>query len=320
MEGFPTRPMLPTLVAHIPAGDEWLFEPKLDGYRAQLIWTSRGISFFSRNLHDVTSQFPDVIAGLLKHEKQYLPFVPFVADGELAVLTNEWKACFRSMQKRVRTTKDDHLKKLIDQSPAAFIGFDLLVINGQDIRRQPFFERRSRFEKVFDCPLEQKTWRQVSCFKVRQFDESGPLWQQIARADAEGIVAKRRDSLWESGKRTMQWLKIKNPRFGHFIITAYEKANGFFHVGLMRDGVLTPAGLFTNGLGPEERGALETIIRKNKCKEDQDFIYIPPGICVELSFLEWSKSSIRQPKFERFRFDIRWEDCQWEQAASHELC
>lgn len=320
MKGFPAKPMLLTLTERIPAGGEWLYEPKLDGYRAQLAWTSRGISFYSRNLHELTAQFPDITGDLLKHEQHYLPFIPFVADGELAILTNEWKACFHSMQTRVRTTKEDHLQKLISQSPAAFIGFDLLVISGRDIRMQPFTQRRSLLEKVFNCPLEKKTWRAASCFKIRQFEESGPLWEQITRAHGEGIVAKRKDSLWETGKRTRQWVKIKNPRFGHFIITAYEKNNGFFHVGLVKDGILTPAGLFSNGLAPEERNALETVIQRNKYKEDQDLIYIPPGICVELSFLEWSKSSIRHPKFERFRFDLRWEDCKWEQAATHEPC
>ncbi|WKB35068.1 hypothetical protein QS257_15225 [Terrilactibacillus sp. S3-3] len=169
-----------------------------------------------RNLHELTAQFPDITGDLLKHKQHYLPFIPFVADGELAILTNEWKACFRSMQTRVRTTKEDHLQKLISQSPAAFIGFDLLVISGRDIRMQPFTQRRSLLEKLFNCPLEKKTWRAASCFKIRQFEESGPLWEQITQAHGEGIVAKRKDSLWETGARTRQWVKIKNPPFRPF--------------------------------------------------------------------------------------------------------
>jgi bifunctional non-homologous end joining protein LigD len=105
---------------------------------------------------------------------------------------------------------------------------------------------------------------------------------------------------------------VKNWKEGSFFVTAYEKKNGFFHVGVLREGEIFSIGLVSHGFSSEEREALIQVIKANQSNETSEFVYVEPSICVDLLFLELYKEQIRQPSFKRFRFDLRSDECTWE--------
>lgn len=313
---YPVKPMLPTLVSRIPNGNEWVYEPKYDGYRAQLIMKANDdIKLFSRNLRDLTEQFPEILVFAKKVQEQFSPFFPLVLDGEICLLENEFKAGFDAIQIKGRTKKPERIKKLAIENPAVFVAFDVLYAK-HDLRHLALSERRVLLETIVIQQVNAE-WQNSAILCMRQTRDSDSLWRLIEEVRGEGIVAKKSNSRWEAGKRTNQWVKIKNPQIGVFILTAFNKQNGFFHVGLVKDGVIAHVGLFTNGLNSDEREALITTLNKNSVQDAKEFMTVKPSICVELAYLEWTNKEIRQPSFRRFRFDVRWEDCQWERMRNN---
>jgi len=134
------------------------------------------------------------------------------------------------------------------------------------------------------------------------------LQEKIRQNGGEGIVAKLLSSRYER-KRSPNWLKLKNWKRTACLITAYNKVNGYFRVGVWKGKNIVNLGGFKNGLRKEEREALIRVMRKNRQSEDETFLYVPPGIVIEILFLEWNNGEFREPYFSRFLFERSPESC-----------
>nr|WP_196220082.1 hypothetical protein [Terrilactibacillus tamarindi] len=100
--------MLPTLHHIIPTGSDWIYEPKYDGYRMQVIWQSENnIHFFSRRLREITDQFPDIVIHFKNSSQHFLPFLPLILDGECCILSKAYKADFSLIQTRGKAKKKE---------------------------------------------------------------------------------------------------------------------------------------------------------------------------------------------------------------------
>lgn len=309
------KPMLPTLVSELPKGDEWRYEVKYDGYRAALSLTKDRIDLVSRNLHSINETFPDIIEGVRPILDQLSSELPIYLDGELCVLTSDHKADFETMQTRGRTKNQQKIKKLAERRRADYVAFDLLECNGQNLRSKPYAERKQQLGQLFSSlglPLDVHRGAPHPLHYVPYYTDGDHFWQQIKAWDSEGVVAKKTNSTWISGKRTRSWLKIKNWKTACFFITAYDKDNGYFHVAVLREEEPYAIGVFSHGLEGEERTALIDIMRKNQKEETVNTIMMEPSICVDLQFIELYKEGLRQPRFKGFRLDKNWEDCTWE--------
>ncbi|HET7580336.1 MAG TPA: non-homologous end-joining DNA ligase [Bacillales bacterium] len=309
------KPMLPTLVSELPKGDDWRYEVKYDGYRAALSLTKDRIDLMSRNLHSLNETFPDVIEGVRPFLKKLDGKLPIYLDGELCILASDHKADFETMQTRGRTKNQQKITTLAEINRADYVAFDLLSYQGQNLRNKPYAERKQQLRQLFsslDLPLDVHQGAPHPLHYVPFYTGGDHFWQQIKAWDSEGVVAKKTDSRWLSGKRTRSWLKIKNWKTASFFITAYDKDSGYFHVAVLRDGEPYTIGNFSHGLEGEERNALIHIMRKNQIEETARIIMIAPSICVDLQFIELYKEGLRQPRFKAFRLDINWEDCTWE--------
>ena len=130
------------------------------------------------------------------------------------------------------------------------------------------------------------------------------------------ILLKKKSSKWEEGKRTTNWIKIKNYKIASCFITRYEKSNGFFHLAVFSNNTIFPIGLFSHGLQSEERTVLLQVLKDNKTKEDSNFIEVPPSICVDIYYLELYDNQLRHPEFHQFRFDLIPEDCTFEKLTN----
>jgi DNA ligase D-like protein (predicted ligase) len=299
--------MLPTLASEIPTGEEWLYEIKYDGFRTMIYFEKNSITMVSRNLNRLNEQFPETIEYFSTLSKQ-LSIAPAIIDGELCVLDSKFKANFDKIQQRGRLKKHDKIVLASKSIPVTFLAFDIVMRNNVLITNSPLVERKKILLEVFNEVNQANPLFQL----VDTYEDSNDLWAQIKKAHGEGIVAKRKDSQWEEGKRSIHWLKIKNLVIATFFVLAYDENNSFFHIGCIQNGEIKLIGKVGQGFQKEEKEALISIVKNNTVKQQQRIMYINPSICVEVEFLEISKNELRHPKFRRFRFDKHWEDCSWE--------
>lgn len=310
------KPMLPTLSYDIPANrDHWVYEVKYDGFRALLHWSKESLQLISRNGNSLNEQFPEVINFCLSHEEAFKPFLPLVLDGELCLLESSLKASFEAIQQRGRLKNSPTIKELSARRPAHYCVFDLLVNSGKNLQAQPFSERKKELSALFENTglgheVDHRSPLLLQFIPYTSHYEQ--LWTMVKHADGEGVIAKKLDSKWDQGKRTVDWLKIKNWKKAAFFIIGLDKQNTYFHVGVVRDKKIFPIGLFSHGLSPEQREALIQVIKANKSDENNQYISVEPGICVELSYLEVYKEQLRQPSFSNFLLTAKWEECTWE--------
>ena len=206
MKALFVEPMLCGATSKLPSGPEWLYEVKLDGYRGLAIKTGGRRKLLSRNGKDLSARFPEITTAL-----QPLPDDTMV-DGEIVALDHQGRPSFSLLQ---NSRGRDHI--------IAFYAFDLLLLAGQDLKGLPLEARRQilraklmpqlvepiRLSESFDVPTDQL---------IRVIRESG----------LEGVIAKRRDSLYEPGRRSGTWRKMRVNRGQEFVIGGYIPAAANF--------------------------------------------------------------------------------------------
>lgn len=312
------KPMLPTLISEAPSGPNWVYEIKYDGFRAMLHWGKDSIQLISRNGNLLNDQFPEIIQQCEELKAKITPHLPLVFDGELCILESPFKASFELVQQRGRLKNTDKITQISKTTPAHYLVFDLLEMSGESMMPYKFKDRKSELNKLFDEArisnmIDSNSHQLIQLVTYeRGFDS---IWRKATESNSEGIIAKKIDSTWDEGKRTTNWYKIKNWQVGAFFILGYDKKNGFYHVGVMKNKQIYEIGLFSHGLSPDERQALLQVIQANSVEETASFIRVNPGICVELFYLELYKEQLRQPSFSQFRFDVEWQDCTWEKLV-----
>ncbi|WP_223700596.1 DNA ligase D [Sutcliffiella deserti] len=318
------KPMLLTLHRDPPVGEEWGYEVKYDGFRCLVFLDKDNITLQSRNGKSLNNHFPEIIDFLeaLVQQDKLLQFIPLVLDAELTILTSPWKGNFTAIQKRGRTKTKETVLDLAQSTPATLLAFDILKASGKTLVSLPFQTRKAKLKEIFtllDLPLSPNTYSSVPLQYVPYQLNGDMLFKKIKENHGEGIIAKKTSSTYQAGKRTPDWIKIKNFRNISCFITAYQKDNGYFHVAVMNQDRILPIGLFSHGMSSEERRALIAVVKENSKNEDNLFVYVEPGICVELYYLELYQGQLRHPEFRRFRFDIQVKDCTWNSLRSSNL-
>lgn len=315
------KPMLPSLTFEIPDGNEWRYEIKYDGFRAMLFWDKKGITLLSRNDKSLLEFFPEIEAFLLKNEKIVEPFFPLHLDGELVSLENPFKANFSSIQTRGRMKSQARITEKARQNPCHLLIFDILQWKGLDVTAEGYLRRKEILELLFDkigCPHQPNNKNDKLLQLIPPFQSFQQVWEMVTLFDGEGVVAKQVHNRWEEGKRTITWQKFKNWKYVSCFVTSYEKSNGYFYVAVYEGTRIISIGQFLFGLQPEEKQALFQIVKENKIKEDKQFIYVDPAICLEIKYLEIYDEQMREPHFDRFRFDLSPPDCTYDRFVLHQ--
>ncbi len=228
------RPMLAVLadLRDVPLeSDRLVFEPKYDGIRALVALVppashaqrpgrrSRGeggsdstVTIRSRNGHDKTDQFPDLVAAFERLAATLGG--PLLVDGEIAALDERGRpASFTRLQKRIHLTGRSAVADVARNQPVRFFAFDLLRDGDEDLRRQPFTERRLRLQDVFRPPARSS----LALSRIAPGDGRA-LMRQAEREGWEGLVAKDAAAVYESGRRSPAWRKLKLVRRDEFIV------------------------------------------------------------------------------------------------------
>ncbi|ESY62197.1 MULTISPECIES: ATP-dependent DNA ligase [Mesorhizobium] len=182
------KPMEPELVDTPPQGDEWLHEIKFDGYRTQIIKDENGIRLFTKNGYDWTGRYIE-LAG----EAEAIEAESFIIDGETITVNEAGLSDFPALQSAVTSRKPSRALYLV--------AFDLLHLNGHDLRNMPVEDRREILQEL------------IPAVGRIQFSKAMPgtgaaVYSRVDRAGLEGMVSKRKDSVYRSGP-TMNWRKIK---------------------------------------------------------------------------------------------------------------
>ena len=181
------EPCVPSLQSVPPTGDAWLHEIKIDGWRCQLVKEGRRIHFFSRRGNDLHRRLGSFAEGF-----QALDARSATIDGELTVADPKGRPDFGALGSAMRRRKRDLM----------FVAFDLLELNGKDLRSEPLETRRRKLQDLL-----QASGIGCVCFS-EAFDDGPALLKACAGLGLEGIVSKRRDAPYRAGKRP-EWVKVK---------------------------------------------------------------------------------------------------------------
>jgi bifunctional non-homologous end joining protein LigD len=317
------QPMLATAIDAPFDSPDWIYEIKWDGYRAIAFIEGGRVRLVSRNQNDLTAQYGD-----LADLPRFVSAKTAVLDGEIVALDEHGRSSFSLMQQR--TGFRDRNKRSAPQPGISvlYYVFDLLYLDGYDLRRVPLEQRKQVLASLLSEP--DHVIRQSEAFP----GEGKALFKAAEQRGLEGIVAKRRSSLYEE-RRSREWLKIKithrleaviggytepegsRAYFGSIVLGLYDEQGRLVHVGQA-------------GSGFDQR-ALAAVWRKLKPLETKqnpffgevealrEVHWARPQLVAEIEYSEWTHTTgeggpkLRAPVFLRLRDDKRPEECTLQQ-------
>ena len=221
------RPMLATVGEAPLDSPAFAYEPKYDGIRALVaVSPSAGARLWSRLGNDKTGQFPEIVDALDAWARALDR--PLLVDGEIVALDASGEPCgFQRLQGRIHLKGDPHVRRIVEgrEGATAFIAFDLLRDGDEDVRPLPLRDRRARLE------ARLRAWRQPRADSRLRVSEQAVGDGRALRARAEqqggeGLVAKRLDAPYRSGRRSPDWRKVKLVRHQTCVIGGWTEPRG----------------------------------------------------------------------------------------------
>lgn len=310
-------PMAAMIAGHPPpsADEDWVYELKWDGVRAICFLEKGGeVHLQSRTGRAMAAQYPEITTALPAAVKAETA----ILDGELVALDGEGKSSFAALQPRIMAVNAKAVAKARQTTPVVLYLFDLLYVNGEDLRAQPLTERQERLRQLV---APDETIRLSPAYPGR-----GQELLQFAREHGlEGVLAKRATSTYES-KRSPEWLKLKTSSQQEFVIVGYTVGNrsefGALLIGIYQEKRLVYVSKvgtgFTGELLAQMAKRLEAItVAKSPItpapKLPDKIHWVKPELVAEVRYSIWTKDgSLRAPVFLGLRDDVRPEDCQRE--------
>jgi len=301
-------PMLAMLSELPEDSEEFAFEYKWDGVRAICFYDSGELRIESRNLLDITMRYPELesLSRLLKKRRVIL-------DGEIVAMDENGRPSFAQLQRRMHVQSKSAIARLVTQVPIFYVLFDVLYLDGNLLLDRAYEDRRHMLEKLgLKSDLFQVTPAVVG---------SGEEMLESARDyGLEGVVAKRLDSVYEPGRRSPAWLKIKITQRQEFVIggwviekTGREDRVGSLLLGYYDDaGKLRYAGAVGSGFSDLTHRDLVKQLLKLKRAENPfaDALpkalarFVEPKLVAEIEYRRWPKGGmLQQASFKGLRLD-----------------
>ena len=316
------EPMKAVLVDNLPKGDDWVYELKFDGVRALALKRGKDVQLISRNAKDFTAKFPEVSSALKK-----LPCKEAVLDGEIVALDEEGRSSFQLLQARELSG---------ERPPIFYYVFDLIQLDGKDLTAVPLLKRKAMVKMLLARAPD--TVR----FSASIAAESERVLKEMKARGLEGVIAKRRDSKYEIGRRSGAWVKFKWTMQQEFVIGGFSEPRGArLHFGALVVGYyekkkLKFAAKVGTGFDQKLLKALHQKFQK-LIRKDCPFVNLPekagqfgrgltaaemkrctwltPKLVGEIRFAEWTRDGhLRQPAFLGLREDKKPEEVVREKA------
>ncbi len=292
---------LAKLVNKVPAGGDWVYEVKYDGYRMLAYADENGVRLMSRNRHDYTDKFKDVAESI----RTWAEKRAMILDGEMVILNENGKTDFQALQNYIKRPKGQNL---------TYVVFDLLALDGMDLRNETLISRKKKLENLMsDAPNNLIYSRHVEGNGKESFTAA-------CDAGLEGIIGKKVSSVY-GGTRNGDWIKLKCDNRQEFVIGGYtltdKKNSGLSAIllGIYENDDLIYAGRagtgFTESLMSELTEQFKPFIRKAspfsnapKASGGEKITWLKPNFVAEIKFAEWTDENLlRQASFKGLRTD-----------------
>ena len=286
------EPALATPIEKVPSGDRWIHEIKFDGYRVQVHLSDAAVKIFTRRGNDWTNRFRKIAA-----DAWHINAGSAIIDGEVVVPSADGTTDFSVLQNELkgRSTK------------IVMVAFDLLYLNGYDLRKLPLFERKALLKKLIDGTDIQFS---------ESFAVDGPeMYKHACKTGLEGVVSKVRDSRYASG-RSNDWLKKTCAQRETLPIAGFAlKENKFdgIYVGRLKGKQLVYAGKVDHGFDPASAKDLQARL-KPLIRETQPYakkiahrgVWVEPSLLAEIEYRAKSaEGKVRHPVFKGIREDLQ---------------
>ncbi|HEV3123744.1 MAG TPA: DNA ligase D [Candidatus Dormibacteraeota bacterium] len=291
----------------------WVFEMKYDGVRA-LATKSRGrVSLRGRKGRDETGRYPEVaaLASALRLDEA-------LVDGELVSLDEGGHPSFERLQQRINLGDVRQVERAIARVPVTYVIFDLLAANGHDLRQLPLVERKRALRLALRDTAEVRYADHVET-------DGEALFAAIRQQELEGMVAKRASSVYEAGRRSGAWLKVKAWNEQDCVVCGYtggrggRGALGALILGVYVDATLTHAGQVGSGLSGATAKALLARLGELRAGDsplspapvtDQPATWVRPELVCTVRYADWtSAGTLRHPTYRGIRDDVDPRDC-----------
>ncbi len=295
------QPELALLVDRPPSGPQWIHELKLDGYRMGIVRSGRSVRLVSRRGTEWTHDFPEVVAAA-----RAIGARRAVLDGELVSLSERGISDFQALQNRATV-----------RGALAYFAFDLLALDGRDLRREPLERRKALLHDLIGDATG------IIRYTEHVVGDGAEVLRRACTLGAEGIVSKRRDAPYHSGARHPDWQKIKCVKRQEFVVGGFTDPSGArvgigsLLIGYYDGSQLRFAGKVGTGIG--WTGDFGRTLRKRLGRIERrspPFDPPPPGwlgkhahwvqprLVAEVEFTEWTGGgNVRHPSLRGFRTD-----------------
>jgi bifunctional non-homologous end joining protein LigD len=304
------KPMKATAVAELPEEGDWIYEVKWDGYRALSLKHGDNVRLVSLKERNLTTDFPEVAAAM-----RDLAAETAVVDGEIVAVDAQGRPSFQVLQNR---------KTLGRGWTVVYYAFDLVNSEGEDLQHLPLHERKARLKTLI-----AKTRSPILRYSAELTGTRTAVIRTVAAAGLEGVIAKKRDSLYRAGTRVTTWLKFKLNKGQEFVIGGYKPDAGSFQsilVGYYDAKKLIFAGKVRQGFNPVGRARLLKELKPflaDECPfanlptsrkshfgegitidEMSELCWLKPKLVAQVSFTEWTNYGLlRHATFEGLRED-----------------
>jgi bifunctional non-homologous end joining protein LigD len=302
------EPMMATLSTLPPDQDAWAYEIKWDGVRAIGYSDPGHLRLESRNLKDITPRYPE-----LRKLAEELGARRAVLDGEVVAFGDDGRPDFQRLQARMHLASDSAVRRRMADTPVTYVLFDLLYLDGESLLGLPYIERRQRLEEL---DLDGPSWQTPR----NHTGDGAKLLEASRERDLEGIVAKRLGSRYHPGRRSRDWLKVKNVLRQELVVGGWlpgrgrrEGMIGALLVGYHdNDGRLRYAGRVGTGYTEDDlkrlAKRLEPLRRKSSPfdgrQPPRESCFVEPRLVCEVEFREWTSArTLRAPSFKGLRDD-----------------
>jgi bifunctional non-homologous end joining protein LigD len=307
------EPMKAKLVEKPPATGDWIYELKFDGIRLLALKNRQKVSLLSRNQNDLSARFPEIVDAV-----KNLPVDECVLDGEVVALDEQGRSSFQLLQAREMEGR---------KAPVYFYAFDLVQLEGKSLVSLPLQVRKNVLEKLCGG-LDDPRIRYSGAIG----GDANQLLKEVQRRGLEGIIGKVSNSVYEAGRRSGAWIKLKCVDAQEFVIGGYtppqgaRKHFGAILVGYYKDRDLVFAGKVGTGFTVKSLAALHRKLRAEE-RVDCPFVDLPskqngqwvlgitpsmmkkmhwvnPKFVAEIKFAEWTRDGkLRAPVFIGLRED-----------------
>lgn len=295
---------------------KWWFEPKFDGIRSATYLSTDLTRLVTRRGRDVTYQYPELH---MVHE--LVNQVNAVVDAEIVAFDEAGRNSFEALQQRMNLANEREIKRASQKIPVALIAFDVLWLDGRSTVDLPLEQRRELLEAVVETDERLQL--------VTHVEGGGKDFATVARQlNLEGVVAKRKGSRYQPGRRSPDWRKIKLTNTQDCVILGWTPGQGgragsfgALLVGAYEDGKLLWVGQvgtgFTHATLERLMSSLEPLVRPDPAGDDPELgkvkgaTYVEPKLVCEVEFLEITKSThkMRAPSFKGMRDDKLPDEC-----------